>query len=195
MKKLKPETSCVSARPLEVSVRHQSPSFAKKKKKINQSVNRSITRPEEEDVRLTYPAVQFLLELLVLLEEQRVRLLPGAESRRELVALALHPVQLDAQRLAQLFVRRRVRLKKGAAVSLRPLGPIRQPDICCSRTHTRRRRMASIFESRRFLDTRNVVLSPFAAACISKLWARFKATPGGSRRNLRTRQSVRVNDG
>lgn len=31
---------------------------------------------------LTYPTVQFLLELLVLLEEERVRLLSGAKLRR-----------------------------------------------------------------------------------------------------------------
>lgn len=73
-----------------------------------------------EDVWLTYPIVQFLLEQLVLPEEQRVRLLSCAKLRRQLIAFALHPVQLDAQRLAQLFVRRRVRLK-GGAVSLRPV--------------------------------------------------------------------------
>lgn len=82
---------------------------------------------------LTYPIVQFLLEQLVLPEEQRVRLLSRAKLRRQLIAFALHPVQLDAQRLAQLFVRRRVRLK-GGAVSLRPVVQIQQPDMFCSRT-------------------------------------------------------------
>lgn len=82
---------------------------------------------------LTYPIVQFLLEQLVLLEEQRVRLLSRAKLRRQLIAFALHPVQLDAQRLAQLFVRRCVRLK-GGAVSLRPVVQIQQPGMFCSRT-------------------------------------------------------------
>lgn len=100
--KFKLETNCVSAPPPITKC------YKEKEKTENKA--------RGKDEWLSYPFMQFLLQQLVLLQEQSVRLISRAKLRRQFITFALHPVQLDAQRLTQLFVRRRVCLKGAQCV-------------------------------------------------------------------------------